>query len=106
MKPLSVKIVKGFTKTQCVLFNLLSCADVDLNSAEAMEILKDSQTVLPRVRQGMAGPSPRFLDASLSTFAGSIAKLFSFLIVSMLLIDFCIVRSDSMLTLSSKAFSI
>ena len=46
--PLSVKIVKGFTKTQCVLFNLLSCADVDLNSADAMEILKPFFHVLDK----------------------------------------------------------
>lgn len=47
-KPLSIKIVKGFTKTQCVLFNLLSCADVDLSSADAMEILKPLYHILDK----------------------------------------------------------
>ena len=48
LSPLSVKIVKGFTKTQCVLFTLLSCADVDLQSADAMDILKPLFHVLDK----------------------------------------------------------
>ena len=37
--PLSLKIVKGFTKMPCAMFNLLASADLDLSSPDAMEKL-------------------------------------------------------------------
>jgi hypothetical protein len=37
---LSLRIIKGYTKTQCVLFTMLSAADVDLSSPDAMDILR------------------------------------------------------------------
>ena len=48
LEPLSLKIVKGFTKMQCVMFNLLACADLDLSSPDAMEKLKPLFPVLDR----------------------------------------------------------
>lgn len=44
--PLSLKIIKGYTKTQCVLFTLLAAADVDLSAPDAMELLKPLFPVL------------------------------------------------------------
>ena len=40
LEPLSLRIIKGYTKTQCVLFVLLSAADVDLAAADSMEVLR------------------------------------------------------------------
>lgn len=37
---LSLRIIKGYTKTQCVLFTMLSAADVGLSSPDAMDILR------------------------------------------------------------------
>lgn len=48
VKELSLRIVKGYTKIQAILFTLLSCSDVDLTNPEAMEMLKPLFPVLDR----------------------------------------------------------
>lgn len=48
VKELSLKIVKGYTKIQAILFTLLSCTDVDLSAPDSMEILKPLYPVLDR----------------------------------------------------------
>ena len=48
IEPLTVKIIKGFTKTQSLLFTLLACADVDLQNSDSMDILRPLFHVLDK----------------------------------------------------------
>lgn len=48
LESLQLKIVKGFTKVQCILFNLLAAADLDLDSADTMNQLQPMFPVLDR----------------------------------------------------------
>lgn len=46
LKHQMLKIVKGYTKVQGILFTLNCCADIDLASSDAMEILEPMFPVL------------------------------------------------------------
>ena len=48
LEPFKLKIVKGFTKVQCIIFNLLAAADTDLSQDNAMDVLKPLFGVLDR----------------------------------------------------------
>ena len=48
VEELSLTIVKGYTKIQAVMFTLIAAADLDLGSAETMEMLKPIYHVLDR----------------------------------------------------------
>ena len=45
---MSVDVVKGFTKMQCLMFTLLSAADLDLNQPETMKLLEPLYPVLDK----------------------------------------------------------